>query len=361
MKKILQAEHNVRLLAHCQSDLLSFSSLCISLFSTESCRKKKSKCLGGQPCKACISSARSALASSSKRPLESDPEVIAKAQELCIIDLNRKQRGPKAKSEKKTIESSSEVKKEVENEKRSKEVKRRKLNDEEASHSVGPSSTKSKEVSSAAHSSNEHGRSPSANDFNSQFQDPYSFSSFKWPVHSQDQQSPAASHSSSELRTPSLTSASSLARNSSFDEIGSHTFTHNARAENFPSQDSQFPTPSSTSSLSPPASHARHALHSLMTSRSTSQFNDKNLSPFPPNLHSPQLPPPPSLSNVGRFNFSNPSFSWPQTQSTLAPQQNPSNQSDQATRGGRRESVSTELLRKLSQFYTDQDRPYIAL
>lgn len=55
----------------------------------------------GQPCDRCFNSARASISSSNPsnkpQPTNDDPEVIKRATSICIIDLNRKPRGPKAR------------------------------------------------------------------------------------------------------------------------------------------------------------------------------------------------------------------------------------------------------------------------
>ncbi|UTT94405.1 hypothetical protein NDA17_005052 [Ustilago hordei] len=67
----------------------------------EPCRKRKSKCDGQNPCAGCVSTIKTAMLPINATTLETgaiDKALVqAKAQELCVFDWNRKPRGPKGK------------------------------------------------------------------------------------------------------------------------------------------------------------------------------------------------------------------------------------------------------------------------
>ena len=67
----------------------------------EPCRKRKSKCDGQNPCAGCVSTIKTVMLPINATTLETGAInkalVQAKAQELCVFDWNRKPRGPKGK------------------------------------------------------------------------------------------------------------------------------------------------------------------------------------------------------------------------------------------------------------------------
>lgn len=67
----------------------------------EPCRKRKSKCDGQSPCAGCVTTIKTAMLPINATALQNgtidEALVQAKAQELCVFDWNRKPRGPKGK------------------------------------------------------------------------------------------------------------------------------------------------------------------------------------------------------------------------------------------------------------------------
>lgn len=318
--------------------------------------------------------------------------MIKRATSICIIDLNRKPRGPKARKAAEGQETEPKRRKDT----HSRDVEEKRGNEASSEIDLGRPSQIRKEKERAEEmdlqlpppagpsrdffrgppqvmSQLNHHRSPSGESSSHTLQAQARDSSNSTSLRSGQVSSP----SNSDVRTPSLASTSSLAPTSleevSDQQMGQYRFPFQPQTWEIGGvvSNGQFPPSTLVECYSPSSRTSQSNPNRIKTSRSSSitqsSFHDESFSAGrmmkgQSELHLPAYnrgPPNDQIPTLDTFQQQHSNFR-PQTLTPSMPQSG-HEWSSQFNQKPRRESVSTELVNKLSQFYNEQDRPYISL